>query len=206
MDVIANGLLFGLILSVSIGPVFFALIQNAIENGFFAGFLMAVGIAVSDAAFISILFFGLAAYADNSSFQMVLGGVGGLIMLAFGIGSLIKPAPHSASSLEVRQRHTKKKHIVKGFLLNGINPFVLIFWLGIVSLAKVKYQYSGQEAFWFFFLIVATVFFFDLIKSYLAMRLKRLITPRLMKILNRIVGLLLIVFALRLFYFAFDLF
>ena len=52
MDIVINGLLFGLLLCVLIGPVFFALIQNAIEKGFYSGFFMAIGIALSDAFYI----------------------------------------------------------------------------------------------------------------------------------------------------------
>ena len=77
MDVIINGLLFGLLLCVLIGPVFFALIQNAIEKGFFSGFFMAVGIALSDTIYILITYLGISQLVDNPSFNMWLGGVGG---------------------------------------------------------------------------------------------------------------------------------
>ncbi len=117
MDVIINGLLFGLLLCVLIGPVFFALIQNAIEKGFFSGFFMAVGIALSDTIYILITYLGISQLVDNPSFNMWLGGVGGGIMLIFGMTYMLKPVPKKG----IKQLHAKQtkwfQQIMKGFVL-----------------------------------------------------------------------------------------
>ena len=201
MDVIINGLLFGLLLCVLIGPVFFALIQNAIEKGFFSGFFMAVGIALSDTIYIFITYLGISQLVDNSSFNMWLGGVGGGIMLIFGITYMLKPVPKKG----VKQLHAEQtkwfQQIVKGFVLNGINPFVLIFWIGIVSKITVDFQYNTNEAITFFVVLIATVFSADILKSYFAVKLSEIVTPRFMKIMNRVVGIALVLFSLRLFNF-----
>ena len=90
MDVVINGLVFGLLLCVLIGPVFFALIQNSIEKGFKAGFFMAIGIAVSDAFYILVTYLGISQLTNNEQFNMWLGGLGGVIMLGFGIFYMFK--------------------------------------------------------------------------------------------------------------------
>ena len=201
MDVIINGLLFGLLLCVLIGPVFFALIQNAIEKGFFSGFFMAVGIALSDTIYILITYLGISQLVDNASFNMWLGGVGGGIMLIFGITYMLKPVPKKG----IKQLHAKQtrwfQQIVKGFVLNGINPFVLIFWIGIVSKITVDFQYNTNQAITFFVVLIATVFSADILKSYFAVKLSEIVTPRFMKIMNRVVGVALVLFSLRLFNF-----
>jgi len=201
MDVIINGLLFGLLLCVLIGPVFFALIQNAIEKGFFSGFFMAVGIALSDTIYILITYLGISQLVDNPSFNMWLGGVGGGIMLIFGITYMLKPVPKKG----IKQLHAKQtkwfQQIMKGFFLNGINPFVLIFWIGIVSKITVDFQYNTNQAITFFVVLIATVFSADILKSYFAVKLSEIVTPRFMKIMNRVVGVALVLFSLRLFNF-----
>jgi threonine/homoserine/homoserine lactone efflux protein len=201
MDVIINGLLFGLLLCVLIGPVFFALIQNAIEKGFFSGFFMAVGIALSDTIYILITYLGISQLVDNPSFNMWLGGVGGGIMLIFGITYMFKPVPKKG----IKQLHAKQtkwfQQIMKGFFLNGINPFVLIFWIGIVSKITVDFQYNTNQAITFFVVLIATVFSADILKSYFAVKLSEIVTPRFMKIMNRVVGVALVLFSLRLFNF-----
>ena len=201
MDVIINGLLFGLLLCVLIGPVFFALIQNAIEKGFFSGFFMAVGIALSDTIYILITYLGISQLVDNPSFNMWLGGVGGGIMLIFGMTYMLKPVPKKG----IKQLHAKQtkwfQQIMKGFVLNGINPFVLIFWIGIVSKITVDFQYNTNQAITFFVVLIATVFSADILKSYFAVKLSEIVTPRFMKIMNRVVGVALVLFSLRLFNF-----
>ncbi len=127
MDVIINGFLFGLLLCVLIGPVFFALIQNSIEKGFWSGFFMAIGIALSDSFYIVVTYLGISQFVENPKFNMWLGGVGGVIMLIFGVIYLFKPVPKKGLK-QLHQEDTKWfQQIVKGFLLNGINPFVLLF-------------------------------------------------------------------------------
>ncbi len=204
MDIIINGVLFGLLLCVLIGPVFFALIQNAIEKGFFSGFFMAVGIALSDSVYIVVTYLGISQFVENPSFNMWLGGIGGTIMLVFGIFYLLKPVPQKG----LKQLHAEEtkwfQQIVKGFVLNGINPFVLIFWIGIVSKISVDFQYSTNEAISFFVVLIATVFGVDVLKSYFAVKLSQIVTPRFMKIMNRVVGIALVIFSLKLFNFVLE--
>ncbi len=201
MDIVINGLLFGLLLCVLIGPVFFALIQNAIEKGFFSGFFMAVGIALSDTIYIFVTYLGISQLTDNPSFNMWLGGVGGTIMLVFGIFYMFKPIPVKG----LKQLHAEEtkwfQQILKGFVLNGINPFVLIFWIGIVSKITVDFEYTTNQAITFFIVLIATVFSVDILKSYFAVKLSQIVTPRFMKIMNRVVGIALVLFSLRLFNF-----
>lgn len=204
MDIVINGILFGLLLCVLIGPVFFALIQNAIEKGFFSGFFMAVGIALSDSIYIVVTYLGISQFVENPSFNMWLGGIGGTIMLVFGFFYLFKPVPTKG----LKQLHAEEtkwfQQIVKGFVLNGINPFVLIFWIGIVSKITVDFQYSTNEAISFFIVLIATVFAVDVLKSHFAVKLSEIVTPRFMKIMNRVVGVALILFSLRLFNFVLE--
>ena len=86
--------------------------------------------------------------------------------------------------------------------MNGVNPFVLFFWIGIVS--NVSLDYTTNEAITFFIILVGTVFIVDVLKSYFAVKLSEIVTPRFMKIMNRAVGVALILFSLRLFNFVFE--
>lgn len=204
MDAIWNGFLFGLLLSVLIGPVFFALIQNSIEKGFKAGIFMAVGIALSDSFYIFITYFGISKLTENPDFNMWLGGIGGLIMLGFGLVYMFKPVPVKGA----RQAHEENgqwfQQIIKGFFLNGVNPFVLFFWIGIMSKISIDFQFSQNQAVVFFVSLIATVLTTDVLKSYFAMKLSEIVTPRFMKIMNRVVGVALILFSLRLFNFVLE--
>ena len=199
MEVIWNGFLYGLLLCVLIGPVFFALIQNSIERGFRSGLFMAMGIALSDSFYIFVAYFGISRFVDNPAFNIWLGGVGGLIMLGFGVGSILKPVPVEG----VRRFHNEGtawfRQILKGFFLNGVNPFLLFFWIGITSKIALDFSFTPNETLLFFATLIATVFGTDLIKSHFAVKLSQIVTPRFMKIMNRLVGFVLIGFGFYLF-------
>lgn len=204
MDAFWNGILFGLLLTIFIGPVFFALIQTSIHKGFFPGVLMAVGISLSDLLYITITYLGISKLINNEAVNVWMGLGGGIIMIAFGISSILKPVVHQSVVRSEGDNTNVFKPILKGFLLNGVNPSVLIFWLGIGSMATVNYRYSPQEAVLFFAAIISTVFITDVIKTFIAQRLRKVLTLKLMKIMNRLVGAGLIAFGIRLFYYALE--
>lgn len=204
MIAIWNGFLFGLLLSVLIGPVFFALIQNSIEKGFKAGIFMAVGIALSDSFYIFITYYGISKLTENPSFNMWLGGIGGLIMLAFGLVYMFKPVPVKGAKQAHEESGQWFQQIIKGFFLNGVNPFVLFFWIGIMTKISIDFQFSQNQTLVFFVTLIATVLTTDVLKSYFAMKLSEIVTPRFMKIMNRVVGIALILFSLRLFNFVLE--
>lgn len=205
LEALGNGVLHGLLLALLIGPVFFALIQTSIEKGFPSGAGMALGIALSDALYIVIASMGVAVLADNQDFQMWLGWIGGLIMLIFGFVNLLKKVQ---GNREQQQREEPSANLfrqfIKGFVLNGINPFVLLFWIGIASMVALQYQYPRQEKLLFFAAIVLTVLLLDFTKAYAANRLRKILSSRFMSWMNRIVGIVLILFSFQLFYFAFE--
>jgi threonine/homoserine/homoserine lactone efflux protein len=88
----------------------------------------------------------------------------------------------------------------KGFMMNTLNPFVLIFWLGL-GVAGALHNgaiRSSREQALFFSMVIITVFGTDLLKAFLASRLKKLLTAQFLLWLNRISGIGLILFGIRL--------
>lgn len=206
MQIFLNGIFFGFLLTILIGPVFFSLIQTSIERGFKSGVSMALGISISDSIYIAIIYLGVSPFLVNNNFKIGLGVAGGFIMFCFGIYSIMKPVPHHTTHRRVKGKNNAIKQIAKGFMLNGINPFVLIFWLGMISMGTVKFNYAPEEMLLFFGGIILTVFITDVLKSYIANKLRNLITERFMKIMNRLVGIVLFIFGFRLFYYAIESF
>jgi threonine/homoserine/homoserine lactone efflux protein len=206
MDILGNGLLFGLALAFFVGPVFFALIQTSIHKGFKFGAAMAIGISLSDLMYIIICYIGISHVLESESLKAVLSIAGGGIMFTFGLSSFRKPVMVK-SDVKVLGGNPNLWHYgVKGIMLNGVNPFVLLYWVAVVSYSTVEYSYTGHQVLWFFGTIITTVLITDLIKSYMAHRLGGFITEKNMTILNRVVGVALVAFAVRLFYSGFTVF
>ena len=71
-------------------------------------------------------------------------------------------------------------------------------------MSNVSLDYSANEAITFFIVLVSTVFLVDVIKSYFAVKLAEIVTPQFMRIMNRVVGIALVLFSLRLFNFVLE--
>lgn len=203
LSVVINGVLFGLLLAIMLGPVFFALIQNSIVKGFRAGIYMVLGIAVADTLYIFLMYFSVRLFRNNDVISMWLGIIGGAIILITGLISLFKkPVTKEEQVKTIKKGFTRQ--FVKGFALNGINPFVLLYWLGVMTLVTKSYEYTKPDMVVFFVALIGTLLITDVAKVALARSLRKWITEKRMDMMNKIVGLALILFSIRLFYYAFE--
>jgi threonine/homoserine/homoserine lactone efflux protein len=200
MAIILNGLKLGIILAFLVGPVFFTIIQTSIERGFRNGLLVSLGVSLSDAFYVVICYFGLVQFINNPQFRYYLAYAGGGILILMGAYHLlVKSRRKLTAPLDVANEKRMYRYFVKGFLINGFSPMVLVFWIGAISVASLDFGYqSGFEYFLFFSAVLGTVLSTDILKAFLADKLRRLITHRTLMIMNLIVGIGLLIFGFRL--------
>ncbi len=199
-----KGLQLGLILSVtfSLGPVFFSLLQTGIQRGFRSGALMALGISISDIMYAFICQLGLSQLVENHKSIITLAG--GVIAVVFGIATMLKKAGAVARTTTEPQTLGTFRFVSKGFLLNSVNPSVVLFWIGMASVASAQIKDSHAEAYVFLFGIIAALFSADLLKLHFARRLKSYLNDTILNWMNRIVGTALAVFGGWLIYSSFQ--
>jgi threonine/homoserine/homoserine lactone efflux protein len=207
MESILNGVLSGIVLAFLIGPVFFTILQTSIEKGFWSGFYVAIGVSLSDAFYITICYLGVYQLFDKGNFKEYLAYFGGAVLLIMGLYYLIiksKKLVHY-DPMKVKAK-SPAKLFFKGFIINGLTPMVFIFWLGTVGVATTKLGYvTPGTAIPFFTAIVATVFITDVIKAKLADKLRVVLTPKFIRTMNFVLGVILLVFGGRLIFLADNL-
>jgi len=200
MEIVFNGLKLGIVLAFLVGPVFFTIIQTSVEKGFGNGVLVSLGVSVSDILYVTVCYFGLIQFINEPGFRIYLAYAGGGILVLFGLYHLfIKSRRNVHPSLDIANEKKLYRYFLKGFIINGLSPMVLIFWIGTISVASIDFGYSkGFEFFIFFSVVLFTVLTTDVLKAYLADKLRRLVNQRSMMIMNVIVGVCLIIFGTRL--------
>lgn len=205
-DIFFNGLEFGLVLSLLVGPVFFAIIQTSIERGFKNGLLVALGVSLSDIAYVAICYFGLFQFFNDPRFRYYLAYAGGAILILFGCYYLfIKSKRKYTIALDIANEKKSYRYFIKGFVINGFSPMVLIFWIGAISVASLDFGYRrGSDFFIFFSAVLGTVLSADILKAFLADKLRNLLTQRSVTIINVLVGILMLVFGVKLIWSAGD--
>lgn len=188
----------GLVLSAMIGPVFFSLIQGSLQHGIRYSAALALGVLVSDSMYVVVTYFGLQMFSETDLFETILGYLGGLILIGFGIKSLVKKSVDRISTGGITLPKARKRSaFTKGFGINGINPFVMLFWISIVGIVESKKNFRNEDIALYYVGILITVFAIDLLKALIAKQMARWVTPRVMWILNKLFGLIIIGFGLR---------
>lgn len=204
MESVLKGIASGIVLAFLIGPVFFTILQTSIERGFWSGFFVAIGVSLSDAFYISVCYLGVYQLFDQGNFKEYLAYFGGGVLLVMGFYYLvIKSRKLAHYDLQNVQAKSPYKLIAKGFIINGLTPMVLVFWLGTVGVATTKLGYvTPGKAIPFFVAIVCTVFLTDIIKAKLADKLRQALTPRFIRTMNLVLGVVMLIFGGRLIFMA----
>lgn len=203
MEIVLKGIVSGIVLAFLIGPVFFTIIQTSIERGFASGLFVAVGVSLSDSIYIFFSYLGLVQFMEAENFRHYLAYGGGAVLLLFGLYYLfIKSRRLVSYDPEKVQTRSWLRLVMKGFIINGLSPMVLFFWIATVSVATTQLEYNTtKEVVIFFGSIVLTVFTTDIIKAKLADKLRLLMTPRFIRLMNIALGIVLVIFAGRLILF-----
>lgn len=207
MEYIFQAIIIGVVLSLMVGPVFFLLLELSITKGFKQAVALDLGVLLSDVMFIffSIFFAHQIRGVFSDDGQQILGIIGGGMFLVYGTYMIffkqvkfkkLTPAPKMRGDLSLSDssiKQSKKDYallILKGFTLNLLNPGVIIYWLAIVSKGYDLIDGPNENQHIFvFLLIVLTVFFgIDVLKIYLAHKLRSLVNAQLLKQLNLLTG------------------
>jgi threonine/homoserine/homoserine lactone efflux protein len=189
-----------LVIAVLVGPVFFALIQTSLNKGFLAGVTFALGIFLSDATFFILSYFGISTIAHSQSLKTMMGVGGGAFLIGFGLSLALRKVDVNRIDDADIKANSLIRNTLKGFLMNSINPGVFFYWLSVVGAATVKFDAVPRRIFAFFITTMLIVFSMDVLKSYLAARLKKVITNKLMTWLNRVSGSILVLAGGKLLY------
>lgn len=201
MDLILKGIVTGFILSIMIGPVFFVLLETSIRKGIKAAIAFDLGVLLNDVVYIAIayVFYNqveqLSVGEDNSIVRLV----GGSLFLGYGIYNFFKEVKGITVETDKTVASNVKGYLLlalKGFLLNLANPMVVFYWFSVMTLGAKDAAEGDSEGGMFFFLaaILVTFFSLDLLKIIGAKSLRPLVTPKVLRGLNRFIGIIFCAF------------
>lgn len=191
----------GLAMVIFIGPVFFTLLKSALNYGFWAGMMVALGIFISDVVCVALCSFGAIPFFKNEENQFYLAVGGSVILFGLGLKYLLKPNVNVDAELKLHAGHYTA-YFTKGFLVNFVNPFVFLVWISVIGLAQGKYG-SGQDLWLFLGASLLGILTTDTLKVVFADKIKKLIQPKFLIRAYQVIGVVLLGFGVRLLWFAF---
>ena len=196
---VLNGILMGLILSTLCGPIFFMLINLGVTSSLKSVFYLAFGVFLSDVIAIFLLLNAALGSISHIKNLEILFYVGGSVLIYFGFRNLTK-SPVIIEQAEVSQKNLYKLFI-KGFMINSLNPTILFFWFGAMMLAFNTYHNDRGLVITHFISGLSVGLFTDCMKGYSAFHLKKYVKPSFLNVLNKISGIIIIGFGLKLIFF-----
>jgi threonine/homoserine/homoserine lactone efflux protein len=197
----------GLILSISIGPVIFAIIKQSLTNGHKAGYAFVVGVSLSDLSilFICNVFTSFFALALTHKATIAMAGAGFLFLL--GLYTLLFKEITIENIGTDEEKKTRFRDLlgifVSGFLMNTLNPSVFLFWFAwtaAISSDAAETNSPTMHKIIVFGTCLIFVLISDLTKVYLAKKLRPKLTNKSLVWINKIAGIIILLFSAVLFY------
>ena len=204
---ILKGLLLGLILSISIGPVIFAILKQSLTNGHKAGYVFVAGVSISDISLLFICNFFTSFFTLALAHKAFIAMLGAGFLLVMSVYTLFFKKIVFEGGEDSKEKLMSKRDLVStflsGFFMNTLNPSVFLFWFAWTAAISANAE-ETESPLMYRILVFGTCLVFvllsDLIKVALAGKLRPRLTLQNMIIINRISGLIILLFSAGLFY------
>ena len=192
---ILKGLGLGFFLALSVGPVIFTIIKQSINNGIKGGLSFAAGVWLSDIllVFLSNFFSEMVSYLLK--YKTAIAVVGSLFLLIMGVYYIFFKKVQLSEDSDILKKFSKSdftKIAFSGFLINTLNPGVIIFWL--INATAFAATNTLTERIIIFSVCLIVNIIADLIKIMTAEKIRERLTPRHIVLINKISGSILVLF------------
>jgi len=198
IDAVVKGLLLGLFMAISVGPTLFAVIRYSLNHSYRAGLAFVLGVSFSDILYVLITNFAAAWLEVLNDHKRTIAYAGAAILIIVGLAGVLKkfkPVEPNAGKINISGGHYFTIWL-SGFLINSINPGVIIIWLGAVTaIANTTTMYRIA----FFGTCLLLVLGIDFLKVFLADSIRRKLTQRRIMYLQKISAICILVVGIGLF-------
>ncbi|MBD5175379.1 MAG: LysE family transporter [Bacteroidales bacterium] len=194
--ILPRGIAIGALISAPMGPIGMLVIQRALGKGRWAGFFTGVGASLSDVIYCLLTGFCLSFITDFiDRHQMLITVIGSVVLAAFGL-YLFRKNPTRSLTAQAVDASNYWSDFATGFLLTFSNPLILFFIIGLFARFNfILPEFSVVHHVLAYLTIVLGALLWWSGVTALVSRLGRRINVRSLKLINRIIGLILLVMA-----------
>lgn len=198
LEMILKGLGFGLLLSISVGPVLFSIIKQSLNNGHRGGLAFIFGVSASDITLVLVSNVFTELFNSLKTYKTEVGIAGRVFLVSMGIYFLffkkVKVNAEGQQVFKFRKRDYAKIFFA-GYFMNTLNPAVFIFW---ITTSTAVIAHTVNERIVIFSTCLIWMLGADILKVFLAGKIRNRLTPHNIHIINRINGIILIIFGIAL--------
>jgi len=145
--------LFGFVVTIIIvtasgalapGPLFFANISYGSKHGAKSGLIFSVSHTVIEFSLIMIFAIGLLTIASEPIVKLVVGIVGGVFLIIFGISQIRSSIQFKTIDPKENKKSSLSHLFLIGLAFTGLNPLFIIWWLTVgAELILISLAFAG---------------------------------------------------------------
>lgn len=200
MRVIVNGIRFGIILQLAIGPMCLMTFNTAVSQGFARGMVVVAAIAVVDIIYMSLAGLGVAQLMKSARVQKRIRFFGAVVLVLFGANILAGALGYSLlPNISLFGESQSSSLFLRCAFLTASSPLTIVFFSGVFSSQVAENHYRPKELIVFGAGVMLATGIFLTGVSVLGTVLSSFVPDAVIKAMNAAVGVFLIGFGVRMY-------
>ena len=145
MNSFGNGLATGLVLQVAVGPVFFFIVNLALQKTILDGLAGTVAVTVVDYFYIALSILGIGKLLEHRRIKKVFGIVSSIVLIVFGM-IIIRGSANAGVSAQIDAASANLlSSFCAVFFLTISSPMTIVFFTSLFTAKAVEYNYTKNE-------------------------------------------------------------
>jgi len=192
MKVFKNGLMTGMVLQLAVGPVFFFIVNLALQKTIFDGLAGAIAVTLADYVYITLAIVGIGKLLEHKEVKKIFGIISSVVLILFGIVMIKGIVTSNINTSATIYSANVLASFISVFLLTISSPLTIVMWTSLFAAKTIEYNYSKKELFIFGFSTGLATLIFMGGAVILFSVIRGSVPVQLIQLLNLIVGCLLI--------------
>lgn len=153
LEVFLQSLLIGYSGAIMPGSLLTYTINKSIKSGVKAGLLISLGHCILELILVILIFIGIGKYLQAPIAQLVIGIIGGIVLIFFGI-NMLRDIVLNRLNIDFNNESKNKSgnQVISGALISAANPYFPIWWaaigLGLITNAYNSFGFFGVVLFY----------------------------------------------------------
>lgn len=199
LDALIKGLLLGLWLAISVGPIVFTVIKQSLDHGWRGGLAFIIGIFSIDVFLVVCCNAFSHFFSILLDYKRPLGIAGSILLTAAGIYYLFFKKVQTVDpgkEIKISGHGYYARLFITGLVMNLLNPGIIAVWF---STATAFSPFPLRERIIIFGTALLIALGADVAKVFFADKLRSKLTLGAMQRINKINGVIILLFGLVLF-------
>ncbi len=191
-----DGLKFGMLLQLAVGPMCLMVFNTAKNVGFLVALTLVLAIALVDAFYIILAILGVSKILDKTKIKKAFKIIGSFVLIIFGANIILNVFNINIIP-GLNLEPTSSNIFIQGLILTLSNPITIVFWGSVLTTKIIEDKFTKNELTVFSVGLVSSTLIFLTFVAVLGTMLSSFIPENISSIMNIVVGILIIFFGIK---------